>query len=166
MLLGHNLVTGPALGLSVIALSRNKHSSLDMAWSLGLCTFLSNEPWTFQPTKGRHRLSNQRLYFCKREESQEMWHGRKRLWAAVGNRDAKWWLQVGSPVLNICSPFTLVEWHIKHLPLTLPQRGAHGFRKLDYGLWHWGDCHWSLADACWLLRVGSPKCVWRSYRGK
>lgn len=75
-------------------------------------------------------------------------------------------ITIQKPRLPLVLPFTSVERHIKHVTLALPQRGAHGFHKLDYGPWQLGDCYLSQADACWLLRVGSPKCVSLTYRGE
>lgn len=74
-------------------------------------------------------------------------------------------ITIQKPRLPPVLPFTSVERHIKHVTLALPQRGAHGFHKLDYGPWQLGDCYLSQADACWLLRVGSPKCVSLTYGG-
>lgn len=137
-----------------------------MVWSLELFTFLYNRPWKFQPTKGINRLSTAEPFFLQmwRVARDVAWS--KLLWAAVGNRNSKWWLRFGSPVFKMCSPFTSVEWHIKHFTLALPQSGAHGSRKLDYGLWQLGDYYWSQANACWHLRVGSPECVLLWYRKK
>lgn len=63
----------------------------------GLFTFLYNKPWRFQPTKDINRLSTTEVLLLQmlRVARNVVWQ--KLLWAAVGNRDAKRWLQFRSP---------------------------------------------------------------------